>query len=191
MTLINFMADNLYASLFYVELVTKQPGMPLFHASPTIGKLRMRCRLPSGEALVDLVMRLSERRATIHYKCNEPNFLTMPALDSDLRAEVRAGGAFVRNFEVEIISPDSIIEVQIDSLISDNRPNISNCPYRLGTLIQDQGLNSAFGHNDHQSRWEVPISKSKGCQIVSEAVERSSFSDSSWGSDDGSTLVSR
>ena len=44
------------------------------------------------------------------------------------------------------------IDVKIDGITKMVR-SISNCPYKLQTLIEDQGLDCVFGHRDHKKRY--------------------------------------
>lgn len=195
------MADSLLASLFYIELVHE----PLFHSSRIICELQMRCRLPSGPFLSDLVARLCQpprrtrsdarlcdlsERANVYYGGNG-QVHAIAAIDDRLWNEIRAGGSFIKYLNVEVFSLDSMIEVRIDSIIGDERPFISNCPYRLGKLVKDQGMDCKFGHRDHQSRLttrsgNVHLQRRRILPRFQE-IENSHFSDDSEG-DDG-TLV--
>lgn len=47
---------------------------------------------------------------------------------------------------------DDEIDVMISGLTT-VRKSISNCPYRIQTLIEDSGLNCTFGHKDHKARY--------------------------------------
>jgi hypothetical protein len=56
--------------------------------------------------------------------------------------------AFSRILEVEVSSMKSRLDVRVDGLTGVE--NVSNCPYELQRLVEDQGLHCVFGRRDHR-----------------------------------------
>lgn len=57
---------------------------------------------------------------------------------------------FSRCIEVTALSRNDVLDVKLG--ITEKQRSISNCPYKLTTLIHDQGLDCFFGHRDHRER---------------------------------------
>jgi hypothetical protein len=93
------------------------------------------------------VERLWRAGARFHY-----DYKTVPCVNQQLYEEARRGIAFSRYIEISVTSLSDEIDVKIDGITKIGR-SISNCPYRLQTLIEDQGLDCVFGHRDHKKRY--------------------------------------
>jgi hypothetical protein len=136
--------DGLLSSLFYIELI----GTPLMNAVGFFCRSQIRCRLmPSQPAFIVLIERLQNTRARFYYDDK-----SVPCVNPQLYEEARRGIAFSRYIEFSVTSLSDEINVRIDRITGVGR-SISNCPYKLQTLIEDQGLNCVFGHKDHKRRY--------------------------------------
>jgi hypothetical protein len=141
---IDFTLDGLLSSLFYIELV----GAPLIERFGFFCRMQIQCRLaPSQPAFMALIERLWNARAQFHYNCK-----TVPCVNKQLYEEARRGIAFSRYIESSVTSLSDEMDVSIDGITGSSR-SISNCPYKLQTLIEDQGLDCVFGHRDHKRRY--------------------------------------
>ena len=138
-------ADRLLASLFYIELV----GVPLYRDNVFVCKALIRCRLlPSQPALEALVRRLHKCRANFYFDMQR-----ISCVDDQLFGEViRNNEAFSRQITFSVLSMQHSIDIKVDGITRRGR-SISNCPYVLHTLIEDQGLHCIFGHMDHNRRY--------------------------------------
>ena len=145
-------ADNVIASLFYLEL--REDG-PFFDGTEFICKGQIRCRLkPSSTALQVLITRLKESKA---YFCS--NFeQKFPSWYSE------QGGPYQRNIEFKITSFEDIIDIKLDG-ITHRSISISNCPYKIETLVKDQGLDLPFG-----SRLRVRRTQSQPAEYMKCAI---------------------
>ncbi|KAH6614552.1 hypothetical protein B0J18DRAFT_485592 [Chaetomium sp. MPI-SDFR-AT-0129] len=130
-------ADRLLASLFYIEAEDRLGSQILL-------PICVRCRLPSGQALVDLLMRARLRNARIHYGrqtsvlCSEENW-----------HDATRGKPFMRRIYIPVSSPSDIVDIKISGLVSEAM-SVSNCPYRLEALMNESpGQNT--GIVDHRS----------------------------------------
>jgi hypothetical protein len=140
----DFSLDGLLSSLFYIELI----GVPLVDTVGFFCRAQIRCRLvPSRPAFMTLVERLWRTGARFHY-----DYKTVPCVNRQLYEEARRGIAFSRYIEISVTSLSDEVDVKIDGITKIGR-SISNCPYRLQTLIEDQGLDCVFGHRDHKRRY--------------------------------------
>ncbi|KAE8442176.1 hypothetical protein EG329_003764 [Mollisiaceae sp. DMI_Dod_QoI] len=155
-SLLSWAAEKLIASLFYVEFRCQ----PSFYRSPISCQLSISCRLAAGPALADLVMQLRQKHAHFHYGTSLAERRALPVCDDIVWTQVKHGQPFLRFLEMEIVSINSLICIQVqttgivneDDVVSKGRHWISNCPYDVKFLIRDQGLDCVFGHIDHQSR---------------------------------------
>lgn len=141
---ISFSLDSLSSSLFYIELI----GTPLIDTVGFFCRAQIRCRLmPSQPAFMVLVERLRKIRAHFYY-----DYRNVPCVNRQLYEEARRGIAFSRYIEFSVTSLSDKIDVKIDGITKISR-SISNCPYKLQSLIEDQGLDCVFGHRDHRRRY--------------------------------------
>ncbi len=143
-------ANNMVASLFYVELVRKP--IPNEDETVFICQLRIRCRLsPSQLALIALLQQLQDTQA---YFCYD-NQKSIACVDSQLYDDVKGGAAFSRRIDIIVSSLDDMLDIKLDDMFRRGEQSISNCPYHLNTLIRDQGLHCIFGHKDHKRRFQA------------------------------------
>ena len=132
-------ADNVIASLFYLEL---REYRPFFDGTEYTCKGQIRCRLkPSSAALQVLITRLKESKAYFYSNFEHK----LPCWYSELLSEViEQGTSYQRNIEFKITSFEEFIDITLDGITQ--RPmSISNCPYKIETLVEDQGLDQPFG----------------------------------------------
>ncbi|KAF7910009.1 uncharacterized protein EAF01_003727 [Botrytis porri] len=130
-------ADNLLASLFYIELDV----LPVFDRALFVCQGRILCRLsPSSNGLQVLAARLKERRARFHLDFHR----SVLAIDSDMVIDIDAGKPFSKSIIFRARSLADLLDIKIDGIVSRQR-SISNCPYVIETLIKDQGLDCEFG----------------------------------------------
>lgn len=137
---------ELLCSLFFLEI----NHQPAFHSSPDTCYAVIKCRIASEHALLDLLTKF--RNVHLRYRGDEFDYTTIPLCTPSILEACKRGCSFSRNICLRVCSPESTLNVQLQG---PNRPwcGISKCPYRLKSLIQDQGLNCVFGRNDHQ--WPV------------------------------------
>ena len=131
-------ADNVIASLFYLEL---REYRPFFDGTEYTCKGQIRCRLkPSSAALQVLITRLKESKA---YFCS--NFeQKLPCWCDELSDAIEQEVSYQRDIEFKITSFEEFIDIKLDGITQ--RPmSISNCPYKIETLVKDQGLDQPFG----------------------------------------------
>jgi hypothetical protein len=151
-------ADNLLASLFYLELAR----LPEFERTTFVCKGWIRCRLgPSHQALRALAIRLmdSQARFQLGFGCS------LPCIDADAHRLIELGGAFSLPIAFQVLSLEDSIDIKIEGLTETPR-SISNCPYRIETLIKDQGFYQTFGHKNNKKRKAIEIeTRSKRARI--------------------------
>jgi hypothetical protein len=137
--------DSQLVSLFYIELI----GLPQLNEVGFFCRAQVRCRLlPSTRAYQILVDRLRKERARLYY-----DYQSTPCVTSQLFDEASRGIAFSRCIEFSVLSMDDDVDIKIDGITSGGMKSISNCPYRLRRIIEDQGLDCVFGHRDHKRRY--------------------------------------
>jgi hypothetical protein len=138
----SFVSDSIVASLFYIELA----GLPLLSELGFICQVNIQCRLlPSEPHLKTLVKQLWDRQA-----CFFCGFETsVPCVDQELFDNIKYGAAYSKLIKINIRSLDDLIDIKIDGVTKRAR-SISNCPYIVNDIIEDQGLHCFFGRKDHQ-----------------------------------------
>lgn len=122
-------ADKLTASLFYIE----PELVPLVWPALTISiAIVVKCRLPPGLELANLIMRLRIDKAKFEFGGHEQRryFKVCP---SSVWARIRAGRSFERVVYVRVASDD--IEVRCSMKLGGLYRRLSNCPVRLCDLI--------------------------------------------------------
>ena len=146
-TLLSHSTDVLLASLFYITLI----GIPLLTEGGLFCHAQIQCRLlPSSNTYQSLIRQLRERRARFYY-----HYQSIPCVNKQIQVEAEQGVEFSRYIELILFSLHDRIKIKIGG-ITTNATYISNCPYRLQQVIEDQGLNCRFGHRDHQKRFFGP-----------------------------------
>ena len=136
---------RLFCHLFYVELVS----LPMFLGKPLKCRVRLLCRLPPGPPLMDLLVRLDERKAQVYFSGHEARYDRIILCTEAAMSRCREGRPFERTLEVEVLSPESAVDIRIDQLSAEPQ-SISNCPYKLHKLVRDQKLDCVFGSDDHR-----------------------------------------
>jgi hypothetical protein len=137
-------ADNLLAALFYLELVE----LPVFDRTLFACKGQILCRLgPSHRALRALASRLNETQAHFYLDFEQK----VPCIDEVSYNLIDCGGAFCRNVSFKVVSLDDSVDIKIDGLTRRAR-SISNCPYKINTIVQDEGLDYVFGSRNGRKR---------------------------------------
>jgi hypothetical protein len=87
-----------------------------------------------------LAGRLREKGARFHIDFHH----AILAVDSDIINDIEAGKSFSKFIIFRIRSLTDSVDIKVDGIVTRQR-SISNCPYKLETLIKDQGLDYAFG----------------------------------------------
>ena len=176
--MLSSVASRMISHLFYIELLS----VPTLYSVPDRALLRLRCRLPSGPPLMDLVSRLRERKARVFYRGDEETYTVETLVTSAALARCRDGEDFTITLNVSVTSMSSTLDVKIDGVVVGEEP-ISNCPYELRSLVRDQGLNCVFGRKDHrvvgktEESEEVAIQElDRLCETLDEAVSVMNFS---------------
>ncbi|MAD85477.1 MAG: hypothetical protein CL912_21150 [Deltaproteobacteria bacterium] len=144
--------NALLASLFYLELV----GVPqLDELGHMFCRLQVRCRIaPTSRAYRILIAKLREHRSRFYF-----DYQSVPCVSQQLHDEAGRGIAFSRCIEMSVPTLAHSLDVKIDGITSTSQ-RISNCPYRLQHLIEDEGLNCVFGNKDHKLRYFGPMNSS-------------------------------
>ncbi|KAH6714025.1 hypothetical protein BKA61DRAFT_689470 [Leptodontidium sp. MPI-SDFR-AT-0119] len=137
--------DTLIASFFYVKLAT----LPQTDESGALFcSVQIRCRiLPPSKAYQELIAKLRVRRARFYF-----DFQSVPCVNKEILDESERNIPFTRCVNLSIQSYPPVLDVQIHG-ITKARTSISNCPYDVQQLVEDQGLNCVFGHWDHKERY--------------------------------------
>lgn len=113
----------------------------MFYATPEIFAVKILCRISPGHALLDLLFRLHRRKTGLRYHGSEGYISEEVLCTESALSACRRDKPFVREIHLQALSPDTLIDVQ---LTMPTRHYISRCPYRLGNLIRDQGINCFF-----------------------------------------------
>jgi hypothetical protein len=154
-------ASRMFSYLFFIELIS----IPFFYSTPDRAKVRLKCRLSPGPPLMSLIMDLQRRNAQIRYRGHEGSYSMDKLVTSAVISRCRKGRDFSRILEMEVSSLSSVLDVRIyGTALTDE--NISNCPYELQKLIQDQGLDCVFGRKDCGAR------QSEASEILGEEIDR-------------------
>lgn len=124
--------DLLVASLFFLEVVD-EPG----NLFPQECQIRMRCRLPPGNHLFNLLYRLRYRDARVYCRSNSRRWHEHSLCDTRQWDELKAGAEYSLSWAMEFTSFDMQIHVEMDGVVE--RKYISDGPITLSDLIQDPG----------------------------------------------------
>jgi hypothetical protein len=139
-------ADNMIASLFYFEL----DWLPHNGVSSFICQGRICCRMgPSHPAMPTLLSRLTGARFYLDFQ------QWVPCTDASVVETIEAGRPFTRKVSFRVASLENSIDIKIDGIVQRAR-SISNCPYVVRALIQDQGLDCPFGSRLLKRKAEDP-----------------------------------
>ncbi|TVY92352.1 Calcium-independent phospholipase A2-gamma [Lachnellula willkommii] len=142
-------ADNLLASLFYIEL----NGVPMFDGISFVCNGKIFCRIGSShQALRVLVGRLREYQARFYLGFNQ----SILCVDEGLYEGIGRGAPFCRSVVFKVLSLQDAVDIKIDGITKRAR-SISNCPYRAETLVKDQGLDCVFGRRASRKRKPADI----------------------------------
>ncbi len=137
--------DTLLASLFYIKLMTL-PQVDEFGSLACC--VQIRCRiLPPSKAYQELIAKLRLRQARFYF-----DFQSIPCVNGDVLDESQRNIPFTRCVDFTFKNCPPVLDIKIDGITRD-RASISNCPYDIKQLVEDQGLNCVFGHRDHQERY--------------------------------------
>lgn len=146
-------ADNLLASLFYLELL----GPPVLDQTLFICHCQILCRIgPSHQALRPLINRLMTTGASFYFGFGQK----VLCVNEDSYSSVEMGKQFSCPISFMVTSLEDFIDVKIDGITQRGR-SISNCPYKVSTLIHDQGLDLVFGSRKRRVR-PYPEMKERG-----------------------------
>jgi len=154
-------ADNLLASLFYIEL----DGVPEFDRTVFVCKGRILCRIgPTHRALRALIIRLKDFVARFHLDFEQ----SITCVDTSIMRSIEKGRPYSRRFTLKVMSLEDTVDIKVDGLTRRAR-SISNCPYKLRTLITDQGLDCVFGHRNGRKR-TAPFREERASKRVKFAI---------------------
>ncbi|KAI9743716.1 MAG: hypothetical protein M1818_003032 [Claussenomyces sp. TS43310] len=146
-------ADNILASLFYLEL----EDLPVFQQGRFSCKGNILCRLDAGSrALHSLVVRLNDRQARFYL--DEQSYVA--SMNPDAFDRIQAGRAYSIPVEFQVFSINEQLDFKVDRLTQRAR-SISNFPYNITDLVIDQGLHLVFGRPDHKRQARPLENKSK------------------------------
>ncbi|KAH6658609.1 hypothetical protein BKA67DRAFT_558530 [Truncatella angustata] len=133
--LVDAISSKLISSLFYIELIT----VPVFRTVPAECTVRLLCRVNPGPTFMNLLMELHQRQTCIQYRSADSQFTETPIFTKKIWSMCSKGIPFAKELDLDVVNMDSLIEVKLDSRAGSPQ-NISNCPYRIIDLIQDQKL---------------------------------------------------
>lgn len=137
-------ANNLLAALFYVELTE----YPKFNRTLFTCRARILCRIgPSHKALRELGKRLKDTDAQFYLDFEQK----VSCIDEESYKSLECGYCFSRNISFKVTSLEDCIDIKIDGITARAR-SISNCPYKIQTMIEDQGLDCVFGSRNNRKR---------------------------------------
>jgi hypothetical protein len=139
-------ANNILASLFYITSTSP----PVIGKTGVVFQLAIRCRWPPSPALLALLHQLQETQA---YFCYD-NQKSIPCVDTRVYDDAKSGKAYLRCIGLVASSFEDKIDIKLADLFERGQQSISNCPYQVSALIQDQGLLCMFGHKDHKRRFQ-------------------------------------
>lgn len=142
--------EQLLACLFYIEL----QSLPMFYSSPELCTFQIHCRVPPGPGLMDLLVKLRRQHASFLYCGSEMQYKETELCGDDTYNQCKDGNPYSKEIQAEIWSTNSSINIKVKGM-SSKAYNISNCPYKIGRLVQDQGLNCYFGRSDHKTTYST------------------------------------
>ena len=127
------LADKLIASLFYIEI-----DDPL--CAQVFLSVVLKCRLPPGPDLVQLLKAAREKNAQIQHGKHH----LVLCSDDNLRSVIK-GNPFGRTFQIPIQAQSTNLDVTISGI------SVSNCPYPVGSLIAESPGQQKFKAGDYRT----------------------------------------
>lgn len=140
------MSDLLVASLFFLELVD-EPS----HVFPQECQIRMRCRLPPGHHLFNLIYKLRYRDTRVYCRGDSRRWHEHSLCDIRQWDRLKAGAEYGLSWVMEFTSFDMQIHVEMDGLVE--RKYISDGPVTLKDLYPDPGQDTSAPVSGHAFRW--------------------------------------
>jgi hypothetical protein len=141
---LNFVAQRMLSCLFYIEVASR----PALYSPPETILVRLLCRIPPSGEMISLVRSLFQRNTNVRYRGAEATWTAETLVTPAILAHCRSGEPFLKFLGVQINAMETAVDVRFsDQLIGEQ--SVSNCPYKLGKLIEDQGLDCSFGRRDH------------------------------------------
>lgn len=141
---LHFVAQRMLSCLFYIEAASR----PALYSPPETILVRLLCRIPPGGEMTSLARNLFQRNTNVRYRGAEATWTAETLVTPTILAHCRNGEPFLKVLRVQINAMETAVDVRLgDQLIGEQ--SISNCPYKLGKLIEDQGLDCSFGRRDH------------------------------------------
>jgi hypothetical protein len=148
--------QRMVSCLFYIELICN----PALYSPPERALVRLLCRLPPSAEMMSLVRGLSQRSTCVRYRGAEATWTVENLVTPTILARCRSGEPFLKVLEVQVSAIDTALDVRLkDNLMGEQ--SISNCPYKVEKLVEDQGLDCSFGRRDHRFLCEIG-SRSQG-----------------------------
>ncbi|KAF4468234.1 Vitamin B6 biosynthesis [Fusarium albosuccineum] len=135
---------SLVAALFYIELV----AAPTFYAGPELCMIRLQCRVPPGDELLELLYSLYRRKTRLCYASNGLDHVNTELCTEDLIHQCENRQPFMKELLVEVMSADDNITIQLES--AGGKYPVSGCPYKVQDLIKDQGLDLPLGRQERE-----------------------------------------
>jgi hypothetical protein len=161
---LNLVAQRMLSCLFYVEAVSE----PTLYSPPETVLVRLLCRIPPSAEMVSLVRNLFQRNTNVRYRGAEATWTAETLVTPAILSRCRSGKPFLKVFGVQMNGLETAVDIRLcDELVGEQ--SISNCPYKLGKLIEDQGLDCWFGRRDHRFLSEIR-SRSYGLKEEIEAL---------------------
>jgi hypothetical protein len=118
--------------------------------------------------MVSLVRNLFQRNTNVRYRGAEATWTAETLVTPAILSRCRSGKPFLKVFGVQMNGLETAVDIRLcDELVGEQ--SISNCPYKLGKLIEDQGLDCWFGRRDHCFLSEIR-SRSYGLKEEIEAL---------------------
>lgn len=132
----------------------------MFYCSPEVITIVVRCRLNPGHALLYLLFRIRRLNICFYYQCDEITPIKALVCTEDVIQRCRAMQPFEREVKIKALSPTTEISIDMDG-VDGEKYNISNCPYRLDHLIEDQGLSNLYRKAVHPIEKNINSVQSK------------------------------
>ncbi|OAQ69275.2 patatin-like serine hydrolase [Pochonia chlamydosporia 170] len=117
-------ANELVSALFYIE----REEIPTFYSlSPVVFVLRVKCRLPVGQHLLDVAMRMRRRKVRVRV-CMQDYERSFLLCADQMWEALKKGRPFLRRLEVRLCSPKALITVKLDGTVANDTSELCNCP---------------------------------------------------------------
>ncbi|KAH6881121.1 hypothetical protein B0T10DRAFT_463624 [Thelonectria olida] len=164
-------AGKLFASLFYLELCR----FPDFRSVPVMCDVDVKCRLNPGQHLNAVVHEIQRQRLKIHYKGSGTWFRDDFCSTNWELIKSQSLDGFSRRLRIQVLSPQTILQVEIDSPVQKRyQERISMAP-TLMELMDDLALRryQVDQFKVQGERIETDLSCMKDSEVQSQ--RRSSF----------------